>query len=273
MLIGATIAFKPLALLLPIFLLLRRETRRAGLLAIAWIAGLTVAGLGYLAWRAHDLGAADPVDYFRKFNDYTGKPSGSLVCTRVNIAPTGTACQLVGSHDFSSTRAVVLVGMLLVALLAAGILRSRPAGAAWVLAWACLLSLMVSTIEWSHYLVMAAPMLLLLVVAFVEGRARFQWWVALLGTWAATQVLWWPFDTAGDVYRRNALVGAAQYLLVLVAMAWCGRVEAPRPGRASDGQGTRDAGWMLEKPEPVSPVGAARQGPRSERLGSRTRLL
>jgi hypothetical protein len=144
-----------------------------------------------------------------------------------------------------------LIGVLLVALLAAGILRPRSAGSVWVLAWACLLSPMVSTIEWSHYVVMAAPMLLLLVVAFVEARARLEWWVALVGAWAATQMVWTPFDTAGDAYRRAALVGAAEYLLVLVAMAWCGRVEAPRLGRGPDGRGA-DAGWMRGKPEPAA---------------------
>ena len=66
-LIGLSIALKPIAILLPLALLLRRQTREAGIWAIATTAVLSFAGLGFLAWRAGDPSVLNPIAYLAGF--------------------------------------------------------------------------------------------------------------------------------------------------------------------------------------------------------------
>src|SRR5581483_7145598 len=54
-LIGLSVSIKPLAILLPFVLLARRETRRAGAEALAWIIGMNLAAQGFFAIRAHSV--------------------------------------------------------------------------------------------------------------------------------------------------------------------------------------------------------------------------
>jgi Glycosyltransferase family 87 len=218
-LIGLGIALKPLALLLPLFMLAFRETRRIALGAIAWILGLTGAGLLFFAVRAGDVSAADPLEYYRIFHDKAGDPNGVLACNPFNVAPTAAVCRLVGTQGFGITRLMVLAGIAVLVVLALGSLRGRSGKSWYVLAWACLLSPMLSPIEWSHYALMFAPMLLLLAVRFWEQRARFELWVALVAAYALTDLVWTPVDSGSDVLRLIVIGSLGQFLLVLVAYA------------------------------------------------------
>src|SRR5206468_5077833 len=100
-LIGLSVALKPLALLLPVALLLRRETRKAGAIAAAVAVALTVAGQWFLAWRAHDVSLLNPAHAYFDFARKTATPSRSLACHPGNIAPQGTSCRLLGTGAWS----------------------------------------------------------------------------------------------------------------------------------------------------------------------------
>lgn len=235
-LIGAGIAIKPLAILLPLFLLFHRGTRRAALAAIGSTVAFTGAGLVYLAWRARDFAAADPFEYWRRFDTRSGI-KGSLVCTRGNMSPISAACTLLG-QDFTPLRALVLAGVGVVIVLALASLRNHQGTSLAVLAWACLLSPMLSTLEWPHYGIVMAPMFVYLVVRFVQQRATVEYWIALAAAYVVTQLVWNPAMSLPAQVRvwfggvpetpiglgRETLIGSVgQYALVAVALAWFGR--------------------------------------------------
>ena len=67
LLIGLSVALKPIVVLLLFALLLRRQTRAAGIWAIATTTLLSFAGLGFLAWRASDPSVLNPFDYLAGF--------------------------------------------------------------------------------------------------------------------------------------------------------------------------------------------------------------
>ena len=225
-LIGVSIAIKPLALLLPLFFLLRRETRRAGAAAVVAAAGWTLGGLLVVARAAGE--PLDPFGYYRLFDDRTVE---EFACNRVNTSPTGMACRLMGSTEhFGVIRVVVLLGLaVLVALAIARVLGTGATSMA-VLAWACLLSPMVSPLEWPHYGVMMAPMFLYLAVVAWQHSRRLDLWFGIVVAYALSQVVWNPAQSAvaffsgtseslEDVYRTFAVSAAAQFVLVAVALA------------------------------------------------------
>jgi hypothetical protein len=84
-LIGLSVAIKPLAFLLPLVRCARRETRRTGVLALAWVAALTIAGQALLALRSGSLGALSPLTALQHFNNES-KP-GWFTCRFANFSP------------------------------------------------------------------------------------------------------------------------------------------------------------------------------------------
>jgi hypothetical protein len=66
-LIGLSIAIKPLVILLPFVLLVRRQTRRAGELVLGWAVALNIAVQALIALRAHDPGVISPCSALHNF--------------------------------------------------------------------------------------------------------------------------------------------------------------------------------------------------------------
>jgi hypothetical protein len=102
LLIGLALALKPIAILLPLALLVRRESRRAALWAIGVAAVLSAIGLGFLAWRGGDLSIANPIAYVAQFGT---KGSGSIVaCVVQNYSPAALLCRF-GVHSSTALTA------------------------------------------------------------------------------------------------------------------------------------------------------------------------
>jgi hypothetical protein len=234
-LLGLGVAIEPLAVLVVVFMLFHRDTRRAALAAIVAAIAFTGSGLVYLAWRARGVSAAHWAGYFRTLNLRTGEPAGGLVCYRGNLSPSRTACMLLGRADFTTARIAALAGVTVLIALALGTMRGGSGMAIEVLAWGCLLSPMVSPIEWWHYGVLFGPMLLLLGVGFWERRASLALWAGLAVGYLLTQLVWNPAMSlpaqlstlfgggpeATSLRVQISAIGAiGQYVLVAVALVW-----------------------------------------------------
>jgi uncharacterized membrane protein len=263
-LIGVSIALKPLALLLPVFLLFHRETRRAAIVAIGSAAAVTFGGLVVVALGG---GSISPFTYYRTFDDRTVE---SFACNRVNASPTGFACRVMGVENFDVTRFLVLCGIAVLVALALGLLRDTSGTSLVVFAWACLLSPMAAPLEWAHYSVMLAPMFLVLAAQAWQERTRLELWFGLFVAYALSQIVWNPArslpaqfesgaESLDDVYRTMAVGAMAQIVLVAVALVATGRASRPAASREE-----RDA-----RGEPVKEVPSADRADlaRAERAG------
>jgi hypothetical protein len=222
LLIGTSLAVKPILLLVPLALLLRRQSRSVGLWSIAAAAALSAAGLGFLAWRAGDLSAADPVAYLAAF---AAKGRGPLAaCVVQNYSPVAFLCRLglpiSPVVTLAIAAAVGSIGWLLVQ-------RFRYAGGrGWELfAAACLLSPMLGPIEWQSYQLLFAPLMLLLAYRFWSERAPTRLWVYLVATFLLTELVWDPFESLAGapvvvLVVSYSLGQFAQYLLILLWFEW-----------------------------------------------------
>jgi hypothetical protein len=217
-LIGASLAVKPILLLVPVALLLRRESRSAGLWSIAAAAALSVAGLGFLAWRAGDWSAADPVAYLAAF---AAKGRGPLAaCVVQNYSPVAFLCRL-GIPTPTMVTLAIAVGVGVI-----GWLLAQRLGRGWELfAAACLLSPVLGPIEWQSYQLLFAPLMLLLAYQFWAERAPKRLWVYLVATFLLTELVWDPFESlAGPpvivLVVSYSLGQFAQYALILLWLQW-----------------------------------------------------
>jgi Glycosyltransferase family 87 len=232
--IGISVAFKPLAILLPLVLLARRETRRAGAIAIGWVIGLNVLGQVFMAWRAHALGPLDPIKVLHDFANASA-PSAGRACNPENFAPSSTLCQLAGEHDLLVQHLVVWAGCALLGVWIVEALRGRR-GLSWeVFAFTCPMSVMVSPVAWSHYQVMLAPLFLLLLVRFTRQGATLGNWLGLAAAFVLASVVWRPYGTMQGAVIQ-VLTGAkgsedawvvteeiaqfAQYVLIVTGVIW-----------------------------------------------------
>jgi Glycosyltransferase family 87 len=241
LLIGLSIALKPLVLLLPVFLLFHRETRRTAVLAVGSAAAFTLAGLVVLAIGG---GSISPFTYYRTFDDRTVQ---EFACNRVNASPTGFACRIMGIENFDVTRFVVLCGIAVLVALALGLLRGTKGTSLVVFAWACLLSPMVSPLEWAHYGVMLAPMFVVLAAQAWAERTRLELWFGLFVAYALSQIVWNPArslpglleggpESLDDVYRTMAVGAMAQFVLVAVALVATARTPRSAEQRHARGE-------------------------------------
>jgi hypothetical protein len=247
--IGISVAFKPLLILLPFVLLARRETRRAGALAIAWIVGLSMASLALLAQRAHDLSRLNPLLAVTNFSDRSRV--SFLTCVPWNYSPGATLCRLMGywpasldaagGHKglagiFAHAAVQRIAAVVLVAVLGAwaiSALRGRGARTWEVFAFTCPLSAMLSPLAWSHYQILLAPLFVLLWIRFLQNGAGPGSWLALVVAFGLASLAWAPYGSAlGAVAGLFAAHRAtepilvddfaqfAQYLLVLCGIWW-----------------------------------------------------
>lgn len=218
LLIGASLAIKPILLLVPLALLLRRESRFAGVWSIGAAAALSMGGLVFLAWRAGDWSAADPFAYIAAF---AAKGRGPLAaCVVQNYSPVAFLCRL-GIPSTTVVTFAIVAGVGLVGWLLAQRLHNG-----WELfAAACLLSPMVGPLEWASYQLLFAPLMLLLAYQFWAERAPARMWVYLAAAFVMTEMVWDPFESLAGapvvVLVVSYSIGQfAQYALIGMWFWW-----------------------------------------------------
>jgi Glycosyltransferase family 87 len=230
--IGLSVSIKPLAFLLPFVLLARRETRRVGALALLWIAGLDIAAQGLLAWRAHDIARLNPYLGFHNLVHKTTAAPNIYLCHPLNFAPGSALCRLVGGFDhWTLQRIAVWCFVALLGLWIIDVLRGRS-GTSWeVLAFTLPLSVMLSSLAWSHYQIMLAPLFFLLFVRFATEGASFGPWAGLLLAFVLASLMWEPYGTIVSSIRGKPasplqptfleeFAQFSQYVLVLAGILW-----------------------------------------------------
>jgi hypothetical protein len=262
--IGLSVAVKPLAILLPLVMLARRDTRRAGALALAWIVGLNVAAQALMAARANDLATLDPLIGVRNFLDKT-KPGGAhfyFLCAPVNFSPESLLCHVVGVQHWTLQRIVVLCFVFLLGAWVVDALRGRAAVSWEVFAFTCPLSVMLGPLAWSHYQVMLAPLFFLLFFQFAREGASVGAWAGLMVALVLASLIWQPYGSIIGAIRSvtgaaetrhepaflEGLAQFAQYVLVITGVLWYvgRRTLATRSSRATSG--TRDGDFEAVSP-------------------------
>lgn len=232
-LIGISLAVKPIFVLLPLALLLRRESRAAGLWSLATAATLTLAGLGFLAWRAGDPAVANPFEYLSGF---LGKGQGATFgCVPENYAPVATLCRLGLQPNSLLTAGVGLV------VLAAGwlLVRGLPAWpeSRWaIFGLACLLSTMAGPINWATYGILLIPLFLLLAYEFWRDGAPPALWIALALAYLLNELVWDPLESLAQAPVALVVVSysAGQFGKYVLLFTWIRRrMLRPRPVSAA----------------------------------------
>lgn len=232
-LIGLCVALKPIVILLPLALLLRRRFRLAGACAIVVTALLTAAGLGFLAWRAQDAGVLNPLNYLEGF---VSKGQGAIAaCIVENYSPIATLCRL-GLEP--STSITVLVGVIIVGLgwLLVRDLPDAREGDWELFAAACFLSIMLGPIDWAHYGLLMGPLFLLLAYQFWRYGAPPFLWVGLGLSFALAELVWDPLSSlAGASIPVEIFVYTAgqfsQWFLLLTWARWRALQRSPASSR------------------------------------------
>jgi hypothetical protein len=255
-LIGLSVAWKPLLVLLPLVLLARRRTRRAGLLAIAWIAGLSMAGLGLAAWRAHQFSVLNPWAAVTNFANKSNPHLYGYAYSPDNFSPVGTLIRLGGIPHW---RLYEVAGVILVALL--GIwtidsLRGRQVTSWDAFAFIAALSVMISPIDWSHYQLMLAPLLVVLVVRMSREGGSVGDWLGLALAFVLASLVWRPDGTltgtlhtlitqghlppddpgSGATVPIETVSQWAQYVLVATGILWYLRSQSRVSGAETTGK-------------------------------------
>lgn len=228
-LIGISLALKPILILLPLALLLRRRSRSAGGWAVATAAALTVLGFAFLAWRAGDPRVLNPLDYLAGF--LNNGNSAIAACIVENYSPVALLCRLGLEPSRLITVAVAAVVLLIGWLLVRNLPESSEAE--WeVFAAACFLSAMIGPIDWAHYGVLTGPLFLVLAYQFWRDSAPRPLWVGLAVAFLLAELVWDPLSSqAGASIPLLAFTYTAgqfsQYFLLLVWIRW----RQMRPGR------------------------------------------
>ena len=223
LLIGLSVAMKPILALLLLALLFRRHSRSAGVWAVAVAGGLSFFGLGFLAWRAGDLQLLNPFPYIAAFLSKGGVPT-TMACVPENYSPSALLCRL-GAPTSSSVTVVVAAGVLVSGWL---LIRRLPdsSGPQWELFGAAgLLSPMLGPIGWSNYGVLMAPLFLLLAYQFWAEHAPPLLWISLAVSFLLAELVWDPLESLAQtpvpvVLFTYALGQFAQYFLLLTWIRW-----------------------------------------------------
>jgi chromate transport protein ChrA len=231
LLIGLSVALKPIVVLLLLALLLRRQTRAAGIWAIATTALLSFAGLGFLAWRASDPSVLNPFDYLAGF---LSKGRGPIAaCVPENYSPVALLCRLGVEPSTTITIAVAAV----VVVIGWFIVRDLPTSdePQWaVFAAACILSGLLGPIDWASYGILMAPLFLLLAYQFWRASAAPPLWIGLGLAFVLAELVWDPLESLAQTPVPVVVVSYSagqfsQYVLLLVWARW----RQLRPNQAS----------------------------------------
>ena len=221
-LIGVSVAVKPIVLLLPLALLLRRQTRASGLTAIATTAVSSLAGLAFLAWRAGDARVLNPFDYLAGF---LSKGRGPIAaCVPENYSPVALLCRL-GVEPSTALVAAVALALLVIGWL---LIRDLPESveSRWaIFGVACLLSGMLGPIDWASYGVLMAPLFLLLAFQFWREHAPPPLWIGLCLAYLLAELVWDPLESLAQtpvavVVLSYSAGQFSQYVLLLVWVRW-----------------------------------------------------
>jgi hypothetical protein len=233
-LIGLSIAVKPLAILLPFVLLARRETRRAGALALGWLIALNVVAQGFMATRAGNAGTLNVLPVLQNFADKS-KPENIWACHTENFAPGSLLCRLAGGQNWDVQHLIAWAAVALLSAWVVDALRGRSALSWELFAFTCAISTMVSPIAWSHYQIMLAPLFVLLFVRFATEGAAVGTWTGLILSFLLASLMWQPFGTSIGALRHvidgsaqtqrvvfsvAAVAQFAQYVLVFTGIIW-----------------------------------------------------
>jgi hypothetical protein len=232
-LIALSVMIKPIVLVVPVALLLRRDTRRAGYATAIWATGMLVLSQAFLAWRAHSLAALSPIPAVTNFAAKS-PPASTWLCVPENFSPASMLCRLGETTSFAVIQRVTVVGG--VAALAWLALRSvrTETGRSWrVFGYACALSAMISPVAWSHYQLLLAPLLLLVAHDLYVHGGSAPAWVALALGFLLAELVWQPYGTlpqfanlvlrgvgesAGDKRAIFAVAEFAQYVVLATAL-------------------------------------------------------
>ena len=239
-----SLAVKPIFVLLPLALLLRKETRKSGLWALVWIAIFIGGAQAFLAVRAGTPSALSPLPMIEALSERS-QPENVWACHTENFAPGSLLCRLAGGRYWTQERVLVLLMVILFAALAHDSIRHRG-GKSWsVFAFASLLSPLISPIAWSHYQLLLAPMLVVLVCEFVRRGASLALWGSLAASFALTELVWRPYGTLPGTVNRHladkpetpealfavmSVAQFAQYLLFFTAVLWFATHQRAGPG-------------------------------------------
>ncbi|HKW73665.1 MAG TPA: glycosyltransferase family 87 protein [Candidatus Dormibacteraeota bacterium] len=221
-LIGASIAIKPLVVLLPLALLLRRQTRTAGLWAIASAASLTFVGLAFLAWRAGDPAVLNPIAYLTGF---LSKGQGPIAaCVPENYSPVALLCRLGIAPTFG-TAVVVAVVVLIAWWFITRSLPDVPESDWAIFAAASIFSGLLGPIDWAHYGVLMAPLFLLLAYQFWRENAPPPFWIGLGVAYLLAELVWDPLESLAQtpvlvVIFSYSAGQFSQYVLLLLWARW-----------------------------------------------------
>jgi glycosyl transferase family 87 len=241
--IGLSIAIKPMVILLPFVMLARRDTRRPGILAIAWVIVLNMAAQLLMAVRAGQLGPLDPLSGLRNLVNKS-QPNLAL-CHPVDFSPGSLLCRAIGGAQYWTVQRIsVLLFVLLLGLWVISALRGRSLLSWDVFAFVCALSAMTSPFEWTHYQLMLAPLFVLLLMRFVREGAGPGAWLGLVGALLLASLIWQPYGTlygtirqlltghrqdyhafsgAPEVALQEGLAQFAQYILIITGALWYAR--------------------------------------------------
>lgn len=221
-LIGVSIAIKPVAILLPLALLLRRRSRNAGMWTIVAAAAATIVGFAFLAWRAQDPSVLNPFAYLA---DFMSKSRLNIAaCIVENYSPVAALCRF-GLPPATPTSAVIGIAVVTVGWLMVRDLPETLEGEWEVFAAACFLSILIGPIDWAHYGLLMGPMFIVLAYQFWRYRAPAVMWLGLGASYALAGMVWDPLSTQlGASIPFEIFVYTAgqfsQYFLLLVWIRW-----------------------------------------------------
>ncbi len=253
--IALSISVKPVAVLVILALLARRDSRLGGILTAAWAILLEVIAQVFLAIRSHSLSTLNPIPAYDNFSK-KALPANIWVCHPENFSPQSILCRMGGTSYWTAQRIAVLLGVLVLCLLASSALR-RESGYSWrVFAYGCALSPMISPIAWSHYQVMLAPLLVASFFDFARHRANTGLWAAMAAGYALCELVWRPYgtlpgaiahffthhvETTATEFTVFSYAAWAQFVIVGVAIAYFGMRT-----REQEAEGRRQSGLAAD---------------------------
>ncbi len=242
-LVGLSVAFKPLLILLPFVLVAARDTRRAGLEAIGWLAGSSMAALAFVAWRAHSVAVLSPWRALHNFADKSNPVHYGYIASPDNFAPLSVLLRLAGTSHWHEDELFVLVLLALAGAWTVPALRGYGVRSWQAFGFVAVFSSMGSTIDWNHYGVLMAPLFVVLVVDMSGGRASAVDWIGLALAFGLASLVWRPYGTMpGNLHTLlrtghlppldgfvitaapiEAIAQCGQYVLVAVGLIWYSR--------------------------------------------------
>lgn len=220
-LIGLSLAIKPLVLLLPLALLLQRRTRAAAAWALVSATSSTVAAFVFFAWRAHDAAAMNPFTYLDGF--VAKSRVDTAACIVENFSPVAQLCRL-GLPPSSAETALLGLLTITVGWLMVRDLPDAPQTIWLLFAAACFLSILIGPIDWAHYGLLMGPLLLWLAYELWHLRAPLWAWLALIAAFAVAEFVWDPVSSqlGASVPLERFFYAVAQFSQWALLACWIG---------------------------------------------------